>query len=114
MYYVFIDGVLVDSGAQEGPFPNASAKIIWGAQMWNTPSINEWDYVRYGVIPQNGSGDFNNNGTIDDTDLYYFVDCLLGPATDAAGPGCKWADLNADGTANAADIQAFANAMMAP
>ncbi len=82
--------------------------------MWNTPSINEWDYVRYGVIPQNGSGDFNNNGTIDDTDLYYFVDCLLGPATDAAGPGCKWADLNADGTANAADIQAFANAMMAP
>ncbi|MBI5764095.1 MAG: hypothetical protein HZA51_11275 [Planctomycetes bacterium] len=80
--------------------------------MWNTPSINIWDYVRYGVIPQEHSGDFNNNGTIDDTDLYYFVDCLLGPDYDAAGPGCKWADLNADGKADAADIQAFANAML--
>lgn len=82
--------------------------------MWNTPSINFWDYVRYGVIPPEHSGDFNNNGAIDDTDLYYFVDCLLGPDYDDAGPGCTWADMNADGKADAADIQAFSTAMLNP
>jgi hypothetical protein len=32
---------------------------------------------------------------------------------DGAGLGYRWADLNHDGTVNAADIQAFANAMLA-
>jgi hypothetical protein len=31
---------------------------------------------------------------------------------DAAGPGCKWADMNADGVANGADIQLFVNMML--
>jgi hypothetical protein len=110
-YSVFIDGSMVDSGLPEGPFPNSSARIIWGANMWNTPSINDWDYVRYGVIPPDNSGDFNNNGVVDETDAYFFVDCLLSEPYDAAGPGCKWADMNADGKADGADIRQFISAM---
>ena len=113
-YEWYIDGVVVNSGQYPSAFPTINARLNWWSRYYLTEQTAQWDYVRYGVIPQDASGDFNNNGTIDDTDLTYFIDCLLGPDYDAAGPGCKWADLNSDGTANAADIQAFANAMLAP
>lgn len=112
LYEVSLDGSLIDSGMPEGDFPTSSARIIWGAKMWNTPSINEWDYVRYGTIPVDGSGDFDSNGDVDDEDLYFFQDCLLGP--DADGPGCRWADMNSDGNADGADIHLFVDSMLAP
>jgi hypothetical protein len=112
LYVLYIDGIEIDSGVPEGVFPNADARIIWGASMWNTPSTNHWDYVRYGTIPQAGSGDYDSDGDVDSDDLYFFQDCLLGP--DAAGPGCQWADMNADGTADAKDIRLFADALLAP
>jgi len=111
-YKVFLDSELVDSGTPAAAFPNPSARIIWGAKMWNTPSLNEWDYVRYGTIPQPGSGDYDSNGVVDATDVYFFLDCLLGP--DANGPGCRWADLNGDGKVNGDDIQPFAAALVGP
>jgi hypothetical protein len=111
LYTWYIDGAVVDSGVPEGPFPNADGQIIWGSRMWMTPSANHWDYVRYGTIPQDGSGDFDSNG-VDLDDLYFFQDCLLGP--DADGPGCSWADMNDDRKVDGADIPAFVDALLAP
>mgnify|MGYP001581359136 FL=1 len=113
-YQWLIDGQQVNSGQYPSAFPNANARIQWWARYYQNEQTAQWDYLRYGVIPPDASGDFDSNSVIDDIDLYFFVDCLLGPDYDAAGPGCKWADLNADGTANAADIQAFATAMLIP
>lgn len=48
----FIDGELIISEIPEDDFPTADARITWGASMWLTPSRNEWDYVRFGTIPE--------------------------------------------------------------
>jgi hypothetical protein len=110
-YSWYIDGVVVNSGQYPSAFPTVSAQLIWAAAYWAQDHTTKWEYVRYGVIPPDNSGDFNNNGAVDETDVYYFVDCLLGPDYDAAGPGCKWADMNADGSADGADVQLFVTAM---
>jgi len=54
-YFWYIDGEIVDSGVPEGDFPNPNSRIIWGSSMWQTPSTNQWDYIRYGVIPEPGT-----------------------------------------------------------
>jgi hypothetical protein len=112
-YDWYIDGLVVNSGQYPSPYPDASARIQWWARSFTTmpEQTAKWDYVRYGVIPPDHSGDFNNNGAVDETDLYFFVDCLLGPDYDAAAPGCKWADMDSNGKADGADVQLFATAM---
>jgi len=111
-YAWYIDGSAVNTGNYPGSFPRSSAVITWSARFYSDEQTAKWDYVRYGVIPADHSGDFNNNGVVDQTDAYFFVDCLLAQGYDAAGPGCRWADMNADGKADGADIQLFVNAMM--
>jgi len=69
-------------------------------------STTRWDYIRYGTIPDDASGDFDSDGDVDADDAYFFVDCLLGPGS--LWPGCAWADMNADGD----DVQAFVDAML--
>jgi len=111
VYIWFIDGQVVDSGVPEGPYPSFFPAMNWRTKSWLFPNTTQWDYIRYGTIPQPGSGDFDSNGLVDQTDVYFFLDCLLGP--DAAGPGCRWADMNNDGAADGADISLFVGAMLA-
>jgi hypothetical protein len=108
LYIYYIDGEIVDSGIPRGGFPNASARIIWGSKMWWTPSTNEWDYVRYGTIPEAGSGDFDSDEDVDLRDFYFFDECVTngGPGVEA-GPGCLWADLDGDGDVDFADMGLF-------
>jgi len=112
-YVWYIDGAVANSGQYPSTFPDGSSAIQWGARCFTTdpPQNAKWDFVRYGVIPADHGGDFNNNGVVDETDVYFFVDCLLGPGYDAAGPGCRWADMNADGKTDGADIQLIVAAM---
>jgi len=109
-YVWYIDGQEVDSGSPEGNYPSAEPFLVWRANVAFLPSTTQWDYIRYGTIPADGSGDFDSNGAVDANDVYFFLDCLLGP--DSAGPGCRWADMNHDGAANAADIQQFVAALV--
>ncbi len=109
-YRVSIDGNVVDFGTPVATVPDSCGRIIWASRTYLEPSLNEWDYIRYGVIPRDRSGDYDSNGVVDATDVYYFLDCLLGP--DANGPGCRWADLNGDGKVNGDDIQPFAAGLM--
>jgi hypothetical protein len=110
-YTWYIDGRVIDWGTSAGPYPTASSRLSWSSQYYYHDHTAAWNYIRYGVIPRPGSGDYDSNGVIDATDAYFFLDCLLGP--DADGPGCRWADLNGDGKVNGDDIQPFAAAMMA-
>ena len=108
-----IDGLVVNTGTFPIAYPPQSGLIQWFARCFANQEQNaKWDYIRYGVIPADYSGDFDSNGVVDQTDLYFFVDCLLGPDHDAAGPGCKWADMNGDGKADGADIALFVRVML--
>jgi hypothetical protein len=112
LYVWYIDGEVVDSGVPEGPYPSFYPGMNFGTSSWEFPNTTQWDYIRYGPIPQPGSGDYDSNGNVDETDLAFFQDCLLGP--DANGPGCRWADLNGDRKVNGADIPLFVDALLAP
>jgi hypothetical protein len=107
-YRYFIDGDVVDEGELLAPFPNSQGIIIWGSRMYLTPSRNEWDYIRFGKMPADGSGDFDSNGSVELFDFRYFAECRSnsGPGVDA-GPGCRWADTDADTDVDAQDFAQF-------
>ncbi len=109
-YAWYIDGQLVGSGVPEGEYPSFNPRIVWRDKAAFLPNTAKWDYIRYGTIPQPASGDFDSSGTVDANDVYFFLDCLLGP--DSAGPGCRWADMNGDLTVNGDDVQLFAAALL--
>ena len=113
-YKWYIDSVMTNSGHYPDPYPVIDANMVWSTRCFSSmPSQNaQWDYVRYGVIPADHSGDFDSNGVVDSNDLYFFLDCLLGPDYDASGPGCRWADMNGDGKADGRDVQLFVRAMI--
>ena len=106
-YAWYVDGDMIDSGVPEGQFPSAVSDVLsMRAKSQSLPNTTRWDYIRFGSIPQPASGDFDSSGAVDANDVYFFLDCLLGP--DSAGPGCRWADMNNDGTVNGGDVQLFA------
>jgi len=111
-YTLWIDSVLIDSGVPEGPYPVSSSGITFQAEASAPINTTMWRYVRFGRIPVDYSGDYDSNGLVDQNDLFFFVDCLLAEGYDSGGPGCRFADINADGVCNGADIQLFVNAMM--
>ncbi len=110
LYIWYIDSVIVDSGVPEGTYPSFNPGMNFRNKAGFLPNTCKWDYIRYGTIPQAGSGDYDSDGDVDSDDLYFFQDCLLGP--DAAGPGCQWADMNGDGTTDGADIDLFTDALL--
>ena len=122
-YIWYIDGVVVDQGSPIWPYPGQHAVITWGVQATEVDATTAWDYIRFGTIPLDGSGDFDSDGviTIDfgeyfPSDLYFFHDCLTkdgpgifgGPQMNA-GPGCRFADFNADAAVDLLDFAQFQN-----
>ncbi len=111
-YVWYIDGQVIDAGTPGGQYPISSSRITFGDRASSgIANTAQWSYVRYGRMPVDHSGDFDSNGIVDQTDLPYFIACLLAPDYDAAGPSCRWADMNADGKADGADIQLFVRTM---
>jgi len=116
-YVFYIDTLAIDSGAPEGPFPAHDARITWVGSSWELPCKNAWDYIRYGVIPTDGRGDYDSDGAITSADFYFFHECLSnqrlgingGPDNDA-GPGCRFADFDSDGDTDLLDVAEFQNA----
>ena len=108
LYVWCIDGEVVDSGVPEGPYPTSDSFIVFGAKAAGRPTTTRWDYIRYGTIPDDGSGDFDSDGDRDLRDFYFFEECLRngGSGTDAA-PSCTWADMDADGDADLLDFAEF-------
>jgi len=49
-YRWFVDGAVVDEGLAPQAFPSHDASISWGGQSVNLPTLNKFDYIRYGSI----------------------------------------------------------------
>lgn len=113
-YAFYIDAYLIDEGVPEGPFPAHDSRITWQGESWNLPCENAWDYIRYGVIPADGSGDYDGDGAVTGDDFYFFQECLSndrpgihgGPESDA-GPGCRFVDFDSDGDSDLRDFAEF-------
>ena len=116
-YTVYIDGEIVDAGVSEGPYPTADSTIVFGARAAIEASVTRWNFVRLGLIPTDGSFDFDSDEDVDHQDYYYVAECLGktgpgifgGPENDD-GPGCTFADSDADADVDLRDITAFQNA----
>ncbi len=117
----YIDGYLIDEGVPEGPFLAYDAEIVWQGDSWNSPVENAWDYIRYGVTPEDRSGDFDSDAAITVSDLYFLHECITnerlgingGPDNDA-GPGCRFADFDADSDVDLLDLAEFQNLFNSP
>jgi hypothetical protein len=120
-YAWYIDGVVVESGKPQGPYPYPSAFLIWGAGREYVDATTAWDFVRAGVIPEDASGDYDSDGAVTEFDYYFAHDCLTkdgpgifgGPGKDA-GPGCRFVDYEADSDADLFDFAEFANHFTGP
>jgi len=113
LYVWYIDSQTVDAGMPEGAFPTGPTEVIsFRANSWYLDNTVWWDYIRYGTIPGDGSGDFDSDQDLDSTDWYFMQECLgnAGPDVDA-GPGCRFADFDADTDVDLADFAAFQAAL---
>jgi len=108
LFIVYVDGEEIIRGEPNGPFPRARDVISCRGKSWYLESTNRWDYVRYGVIPEDGSGDFDSDDDVDEDDYYFFHECLAasGPDIDA-GPGCRFADFDNDSDVDLEDFAVF-------
>ena len=107
-YRWFIDGAVVDEGLAEGPYPADDSRTTWHGAAWFLPTLNRWHYIRYGVIPADGSGDFHSDGAVDENDQFFFEECLDNSGVNVdAGPGCRWADFDGDTDVDCDDWDAF-------
>ncbi|MCH9002544.1 MAG: hypothetical protein IIC02_08215, partial [Planctomycetes bacterium] len=110
-YRWYVDGVIFDEGLAEGAFPADDARITWRGKSWFLPCENRWQYIRYGLIPADGSGDFHSDGEVDSDDQYFFEECLDNSGENVdAGPGCRWADFDGDSDVDCDDWDAFETA----
>ena len=113
----YIDGEVVDTGKPEGTYPTSDSMIIWGSRHYvqELPAqTTRWHYIRYGLIPLDGSGDYDSDAKVTLDDFYFVHECLTnqrpgvngGPGNDA-GPGCRFADFDADTDVDLLDFAAF-------
>jgi len=121
-YVWYIDGVVVDSGVPEGPYPDPTARVTWGIEGNDgVTATTAWDFVRVGRIPDDSSGDYDSDTAVTLIDHYFVVDCMTkdgpgifgGPGNDA-GPGCRFADFDADGDVDLLDLAEFQNLFTSP
>ncbi|MCH7702427.1 MAG: hypothetical protein IID37_12145 [Planctomycetes bacterium] len=106
LYVWYIDGQVIDSGIPGAAYPSFTPSISWRAKSWFLESTTQWDYIRYGTIPEPSSGDFDSDDDVDLDDYYFFQDCITQPNIDA-GPGCVWADFDGDSDVDLIDFAHF-------
>ncbi|TWT44112.1 hypothetical protein RAS1_05190 [Phycisphaerae bacterium RAS1] len=106
LYTWYIDGMVVASGVPEGAYPSFYPAMNFGTRAWRLPNTTRWNYIRYGTIPLDAAGDYDSDGSVDEFDLSFFVECLLGEGV-PSGPGCGFADFDADGDTDCDDWVAF-------
>jgi hypothetical protein len=113
-FELWIDGILAAEDVPEGTFPTSDALLGFGGHYYLAGHTTRWDYVRFGAIPVDGSGDFDSDEDVDRGDFYFFHECLTndrpgiygGPDLDA-GPGCRFADFDDDNDVDLLDFAEF-------
>ena len=107
LFWWYVDGELAASGIAEGPFPSEDARITWQGRSWHLPNLTQWDYIRFGDIPTDGSGDFDSEGGVELRDWRYFVECVERTGITPDDPGCRWADMDFDSDVDMRDFGHF-------
>jgi hypothetical protein len=103
-YTVFIDGLVVDSGVPFGNLLWPEPLVQFRSKAKLVASTTTWDYMRWGVIPEDGAADFDSNGEVDEFDFTYLAECIdRSAAGEPADPSCQWCDMNADDTVDCTD-----------
>lgn len=107
-FHWYVDSILVLEGLADSPFPDFDSRVTWQGETWQQPTLNAWYYIRFGDIPLPASGDFDSNGAVDSFDQFYFAECLdRSAAGEPAYPSCSWADMDAGGSVDCGDWEAF-------
>lgn len=105
-----VDGIVIDEGVPEFPFPTSTAVSVFRAASWQTSSTTHWRYVRAGIMPLAGTMDFTNDSFIDLEDYYlfqwYFL--LSGPEIPHSR-GWDVGDADDDGDIDLIDFAQFQN-----
>ena len=114
-YVLFIDDQIVDTGVPEAAYPSSTPRGLMHVRAVHGESTTTWDYFRWGNIPEDGGGDFDGDGLIDQHDYFFFHDCFArrGPGFDD-GPGCRFADMDCDGGVDLHDFADFQILFMDP
>jgi hypothetical protein len=105
-YRFYIDTLLANEGVPEGPYPSENATITWRGKAYYLPCHNQWDFFRYGVTQQEGSGDYDSDGEVNEFDFYFFQDYFSGTDVPVL-PGGRFADFDFDGDIDCDDWEAF-------
>jgi hypothetical protein len=105
-YVWYIDREIAHSDMPGGAYPAYDPTISWAASSWYLESTVQWDYIRYGTIPEPGSGDYDSDGLVGPSDFYYFQDYFSGSNRPAL-PGGAFADFDFDGDVDCTDWEAF-------
>ncbi|RJP33845.1 MAG: hypothetical protein C4547_11730 [Phycisphaerales bacterium] len=109
-YTWYIDGAVADSGEPEGAYPTADSRLNFRAKAWYLESVTRWNYIRYGRIPEDASGDYDSDDDRDLFDHYYVQECFSQSGPEAhPGPGCRFADFDFDGDTDLRDFAEFQN-----
>ena len=77
-YALYIDGNIIDAGKPEGAAPASDSVINIRAKAKFSASTTRWDYIRFGTMPVDGSGDFDSDGDHDLRDFYFLHECISG------------------------------------
>ncbi len=112
-YEWYVDGALVVAGVPTAPYPAYEPAVNWRVRAYYQDNTVWLDYIRYGDIPADGSGDFDTSGTVDGEDFYFFGEYFSGEGVDA-GPGGRWADFDGDTDVDCGDWGAFQGAWSTP
>jgi len=51
-----IDGITVESGVPGDAFPAGDSELLFRSRYYLSPHTTQWDYVRFGTIPEPGTG----------------------------------------------------------
>jgi hypothetical protein len=115
-YFWYIDGLVADSGVPQGPYPDANAVLGWGTRSNGFETTSAWDYIRFGRISDDGTGDIDTDNEADHVDTPYVIECLtrdgpeiFGGPQQNAGPGCRFTDFDGDSDVDLLDFAEFAN-----
>jgi hypothetical protein len=89
---------------------HAASVFVFDNALWMVAGNNmERDVWRLDVVPDEPTGDLDDDGNVDLNDFALFADCLTGP-TIPAGPECNPADFDRDADLDLADFSAFQRA----
>ncbi len=107
-YRFTINGEVIDDGPAEAFYPTGDSSITFGARAAIEDSVTKWDNVRFGRIPDSGSGDMTGDGLTDHADFPFFAECHSegGPGTEARA-GCLFADMDLDSDVDFHDLALF-------